>query len=59
MLHEKGRLGAWLESVPPPVALDEHAEEPKEIALAQKAAAKKQAALDAAAEPPAQQGSAE
>jgi NADH-quinone oxidoreductase subunit I len=49
MLHEKGRLGQWLESVPAPVALDEHAEEPKEVALAQKAAAKKQAALDAQA----------
>jgi NADH-quinone oxidoreductase subunit I len=49
LLHEKDRLGGWLETVPAPVALDEHAEEPKEIALAQKAAAKKQAALDAAA----------
>ena len=50
MLHEKDRLAGWTETVPAPVALDEHAEEPKEIALAQKAAAKRQAALDAAAE---------
>ena len=50
MLHEKDRLSGWVETVPPPVALDEHAEEPKEISLAQKSAAKRQAALDAAAE---------
>ena len=50
MLHEKPRLGQWVESVPPPVALDDAAEDPKEISLAQKAAAKKQAALDAAAQ---------
>jgi NADH-quinone oxidoreductase subunit I len=49
MLHEKDRLGQWLETVPPPVALDEGAEDPKEIALAQKTAAKRQAALDAEA----------
>jgi NADH-quinone oxidoreductase subunit I len=49
MLHEKDRLAEWVGTVPPPVALDEGAEEPKEIALAQKAAAKRQAALDAAA----------
>nr|WP_211244423.1 NADH-quinone oxidoreductase subunit I [Actinospica robiniae] len=47
MLHEKPRLGQWVESVPPPVALDDAAEEPKEIALAQKAAAKKQAVIQA------------
>jgi NADH-quinone oxidoreductase subunit I len=47
MLHEKDRLADWVGTVPPPVALDEGAEEPKEIALAQKAAAKRQAALDA------------
>jgi NADH-quinone oxidoreductase subunit I len=47
MLHEKPRLGQWVESIPPPVALDDAAEEPKEISLAQKAAAKKQAAIQA------------
>ena len=49
MLHEKDRLVQWVDSIPPPVALDDAAEEPKEIALAQKTAAKRQAALDAAA----------
>jgi NADH-quinone oxidoreductase subunit I len=53
MLHEKDRLTQWVETIPPPVALDDAAEEPKEISLAQKAAAKKQAALDAAAQAPA------
>jgi NADH-quinone oxidoreductase subunit I len=50
MLHEKDRLGEWVESIPPPVALDDAAEEPKEIGLAKKAAAKKQTALDALAQ---------
>ena len=49
LLHEKDRLGEWVPSIPPPVALDDAAEEPKEVALAQKSLAKKQAALDAAA----------
>ena len=52
MLHEKDRMTQWVETIPPPVALDDAAEEPKEIALAQKAVAKKQAALDAAAQAP-------
>jgi NADH-quinone oxidoreductase subunit I len=49
MLHEKDRLAEWTATIPAPVALDDAAEEPKEVALAQKAAAKKQAALEAAA----------
>ncbi|MBR7829222.1 NADH-quinone oxidoreductase subunit I [Actinospica sp. MGRD01-02] len=59
LLHEKERLGEWVETIPPPVALDDAAEEPKEISLAQKAAAKKQAALDAAAQPAAPEPPAE
>ena len=42
LLHEKERLGEWAATVPAPVALDDAAEEPKEISLAQKAAAKRQ-----------------
>src|SRR5438309_287509 len=30
LLHEKDRLGEWVATVPPPVALDDAAEEPKE-----------------------------
>jgi NADH-quinone oxidoreductase subunit I len=41
LLHDKDRLGQWVASVPAPVALDDRAEEPKEVALAQKAAAKR------------------
>ncbi|HEY3867170.1 MAG TPA: NADH-quinone oxidoreductase subunit I [Actinocrinis sp.] len=51
LLHEKERLGEWFTTVPAPVALDDAAEAPKEIALAEKAAAKKAAA---AALPPRQ-----
>jgi NADH-quinone oxidoreductase subunit I len=51
LLHEKERLGEWFTTVPAPVALDDAAEDPKEIALAQKAADKKAAA---AARPPRQ-----
>ena len=43
LLHDKTRLGQWVETIPAPVALDPAAEAPKEIALAQKAAAKKRA----------------
>jgi len=43
LLHDKTRLGQWVETIPAPVALDPAAEAPKEIALAEKAAAKKQA----------------
>jgi NADH-quinone oxidoreductase subunit I len=55
LLHEKERLGEWVATVPAPVALDDAAEEPKELALAQKAAVKKAAeprsAAPRAAEP--------
>jgi NADH-quinone oxidoreductase subunit I len=51
LLHEKDRLGQWFETVPAPVALDDAAEDPKEIALAQKAAAKKATPTEAAAPP--------
>ena len=47
LLHEKDRLREWLWTVPAPVALDPGAEEPKEIALAQKAADKQLAAQQA------------
>ena len=36
LLHEKGRLGQWMETVPPPPAPDAGAAEPKEIAAAQR-----------------------
>ena len=58
LLHEKDRLGAWVATIPAPVALDDAAEEPKEIALAQKAAVKRQAELDKAAAQPTEPGSA-
>jgi NADH-quinone oxidoreductase subunit I len=48
LLHEKDRLREWFWTVPPPVALDPAAEEPKEIALAQKAADKRITARKAA-----------
>jgi NADH-quinone oxidoreductase subunit I len=38
LLHEKGRLGQWMETVPPPPATDAGAAEPKEIAAAQRPA---------------------
>ncbi|MEU7893427.1 4Fe-4S binding protein [Nonomuraea sp. NPDC049152] len=34
LLHEKGRLGGWVESVPPPPAHEVGAEPPKELAAA-------------------------
>jgi NADH-quinone oxidoreductase subunit I len=48
LLHEKDRLREWFWTVPAPVALDPAAEEPKEIAAAQKAADKLLAARKAA-----------
>jgi NADH-quinone oxidoreductase subunit I len=48
LLHEKDRLREWLWTVPAPVALDPGAEEPKEVALAQKTADKRIAAAKAA-----------
>src|SRR5690349_21415918 len=32
LLHEKDRLGQWMETVPPPPALDERSAEPAEVA---------------------------
>lgn len=40
LTHEKGRLQSWLQTVPPPPALDEHAPPAKEIVAAEKAAAR-------------------
>jgi NADH-quinone oxidoreductase subunit I len=40
LLHEKDKLRDWMWTVPAPPALDESAEEPKEIAAARKAAEK-------------------
>jgi NADH-quinone oxidoreductase subunit I len=51
LLHEKDRLREWFWTVPAPVALDPAAEEPKEVALAAKALAKKTALLEQAAAP--------
>jgi NADH-quinone oxidoreductase subunit I len=36
LLHEKGRLGEWMATVPPPPALDEKSAEPAEIAAVNK-----------------------
>ena len=48
LLHEKDRLREWFFTVPAPVALDPGAEEPKEIAAAQKVADKRLTAQKAA-----------
>ncbi len=40
MVHEKERLGQWMDSVPPPALPDSRAPEPKEAAAASKAAEK-------------------
>jgi NADH-quinone oxidoreductase subunit I len=49
LLHEKGRLGAWMATVPPPVALDPGSAEPAEVAAAAKPARGAGAAAGAAA----------
>ena len=36
LLHEKGRLGEWMATVPPPPALDERAADPAEVVAANK-----------------------
>ena len=41
LTHEKDRLRDWVRSVPPPPELDEHAELAKEVAAAEKAAARR------------------
>jgi NADH-quinone oxidoreductase subunit I len=46
LVHEKDRLGQWMQTVPPPPAVDPRAAEPKEVATARKAVEK--AAADAA-----------
>ena len=38
LTHEKDRLRDWVRTVPPPPELDEHAEQAKEVAAAEKAA---------------------
>ena len=48
LLHEKDRLREWFWTVPAPVALDPAAEDPKELAAAQKSADKLSAARKAA-----------
>jgi len=40
LLHERDRLASWVPSVPPPDPLDEHAPPAKELAAAEKAAAR-------------------
>jgi NADH-quinone oxidoreductase subunit I len=53
MLHEKDRLGDWMQTVPPPPAHAENAEEAKEIGAARKAAEKAAAKVAAeSAQPP-------
>lgn len=39
LTHEKDRLGSWMQTVPPPPALDPAAAEPKELLSARKKAA--------------------
>jgi len=39
LTHERDRLGEWMDTVPPPPPLDEHAEEPKEVVTAAKGTA--------------------
>jgi NADH-quinone oxidoreductase subunit I len=51
LTHEKDRLREWMWTVPAPPALDEGAEQPKELGVAEKAAAK--TAQEAATRPPA------
>jgi NADH-quinone oxidoreductase subunit I len=53
LLHEKGRLGAWMATVPPPVALDPGSAEPAEVAAAAKPARGAGAAAGATAARPA------
>lgn len=48
LTHEKDKLREWMWTVPPPPALDEHAEEPKELIQARKAAEKTARAAAAA-----------
>jgi NADH-quinone oxidoreductase subunit I len=48
LTHEKDRLREWMWTVPAPPALDERAEEPKEIAAAEKAAARAAATSESA-----------
>ncbi len=48
LLHEKDRLGAWMATVPPPVALDPGSVEPAEVAAAARPG---RAAVGAAAAP--------
>ncbi len=50
LLHEKERLGGWMETVPPPVALDERAAEAAEVA-AQRAPARPTRIVRAAPDP--------
>lgn len=38
LTHEKGTLGQWMQTVPPPPALDPGAAEPKELLAARRAA---------------------
>ena len=36
LLHEKARLGQWMQTVPPPPALDTRSAEPQEVTAANK-----------------------
>jgi NADH-quinone oxidoreductase subunit I len=51
LLHERERLSQWAATVPAPPALDLGAPEPKEVAAAQKAAAKAVSAAARSAQP--------
>jgi NADH-quinone oxidoreductase subunit I len=52
LLHERERLSQWAATVPAPPALDPAAPEPKEVAAAQKAAAKAMSAVNRPSERP-------
>ena len=51
LTHEKDRLREWMWTVPAPAALDPHAEPPKEIGAAEKAAERTARAADPGAGP--------
>ncbi len=52
LTHDKDRLGQWMATVPPPPALDDGAEVPKEVEAAAKAVAKAAATSEPPMPPP-------
>jgi NADH-quinone oxidoreductase subunit I len=56
LTHEKDRLRDWLWTVPPPVALDPHAPEPKELTAGPRAVRPARAAGGSTGESPSASG---